>query len=292
MINALKSHIVVELFKIARSRLGRIALFTTFIGVALPIILIGILGEKNMSTFPGVVPQLLLPSLTILIGIISLLLALSSWGDEYEYGTARVVLSRCLYSYDRPLTEAEIRWVSQSDERPQDGDLGVDVGCGWKEEVIYLDDPVLVAWLRDPSRQDHFVTFVSPVASRISAGLPLRCFAGVEWIHTWRWFREQYPDPSALIPDDCRGLIPISGRSILWTPDQLRAIPSLPVWHRLLINVCFYSALLWLAWNLIVHMQEAAQRRKGCCPKCRYDLRGDLDAGCPECGWGREKAQA
>lgn len=95
MINDLQSHIVVELFKIARARLGRIALFTTFIGVALPIILIGILGEKNISTFPGVVPQLLLPSLTILIGVISFLLALSSWGDEYEFGTTRVVLSRC-----------------------------------------------------------------------------------------------------------------------------------------------------------------------------------------------------
>jgi ABC-2 type transport system permease protein len=95
MINELWSHVVVELFKTARARLGRIALFTTFIGVALPIILIGILGEKNISTFPGVVPQLLLPSLTLLIGITSVLLSLSSWGDEYEYGTVRVVLSRC-----------------------------------------------------------------------------------------------------------------------------------------------------------------------------------------------------
>jgi len=95
MINELWSHVVVELFKTVRARLGRIALFTTFIGVALPIILIGILGERNTSTFPGVVPQLLLPSLTLLIGIISVLLSLSSWGDEYEYGTVRVVLSRC-----------------------------------------------------------------------------------------------------------------------------------------------------------------------------------------------------
>jgi hypothetical protein len=63
--------------------------------VAFPIILIGVLGERGISTFPGVVPQLLIPSLTLLIGIISVLLALSSWGDEYEYGTVRAVLSRC-----------------------------------------------------------------------------------------------------------------------------------------------------------------------------------------------------
>lgn len=27
---------------------------------------------------------------------------------------------------------------------------------------------------------------------------------------------------------------------------------------------------------------------KGKCPKCDYDLRGDLSSGCPECGWRRE----
>jgi ABC-type transport system involved in multi-copper enzyme maturation permease subunit len=95
MIEDLKRQIVVELFKILRARLGRIALFTAFIGVAAPIILIGILGDRRISTFPGVVPDLLLPSLTLLIGIISVLLALSSWGDEYEHGTVRAVLSRC-----------------------------------------------------------------------------------------------------------------------------------------------------------------------------------------------------
>ena len=30
-------------------------------------------------------------------------------------------------------------------------------------------------------------------------------------------------------------------------------------------------------------------RVRGRCPKCAYDLRGDTDEGCPECGWGREK---
>jgi len=26
------------------------------------------------------------------------------------------------------------------------------------------------------------------------------------------------------------------------------------------------------------------------CPKCKYDLRGDLASGCPECGWNRRDA--
>jgi len=25
------------------------------------------------------------------------------------------------------------------------------------------------------------------------------------------------------------------------------------------------------------------------CPACKYDLRGDLKSGCPECGWNRPK---
>ena len=94
MIHDLKTLVTVELFKSLRARLGRIALFSAFIGGALPIILIGIIGNREASTFPGVVPQVLLPSLTVLTGLISVLLSLSSWGDEYEYGTLRLLLSR------------------------------------------------------------------------------------------------------------------------------------------------------------------------------------------------------
>ena len=95
MIQDLSLHIKVELFKILRSRLGRIALITTFAGMAVPTILIAALGDQRVSTFPTVVVQLLLPSLSILLGIISVIMALSSWGDEFEHGTIRTVLSRC-----------------------------------------------------------------------------------------------------------------------------------------------------------------------------------------------------
>jgi ABC-type transport system involved in multi-copper enzyme maturation permease subunit len=94
MIKDLTRQISIELFKTRRARLGRIALFSAFIGGALPIILIGIIGDRGASTFPGVVPQVLLPSLTVLTGLVSMLLSLSSWGDEYEHGTLRLMLSR------------------------------------------------------------------------------------------------------------------------------------------------------------------------------------------------------
>jgi hypothetical protein len=36
-----------------------------------------------------------------------------------------------------------------------------------------------------------------------------------------------------------------------------------------------------------LHRQYVGSRML--CPKCQYDLRGDPDAGCPECGWQREQ---
>lgn len=30
----------------------------------------------------------------------------------------------------------------------------------------------------------------------------------------------------------------------------------------------------------------------GECPRCGYNLRGDFDPGCPECGWGRDDERA
>ncbi len=33
---------------------------------------------------------------------------------------------------------------------------------------------------------------------------------------------------------------------------------------------------------------EIIALRKGLCPACRYDLRGEINDGCPECGWRRE----
>lgn len=84
-----------ELLKLARARFGRILLVTSLVSVTLPVTLIGVLGDRNMTTFPGVVIHLLLPTLTLLAGLASLLLAVSIWGQEYTDGTLRIALIRC-----------------------------------------------------------------------------------------------------------------------------------------------------------------------------------------------------
>lgn len=48
-----------------------------------------------------------------------------------------------------------------------------------------------------------------------------------------------------------------------------------------------------LALGLVIRGSPAARReRQGRCPKCGYDLKGNLTAGCPECGWNRAKPEA
>lgn len=52
-------------------------------------------------------------------------------------------------------------------------------------------------------------------------------------------------------------------------------------------NTVIYAISLWgltFAWKRV---RREHCRRRGLCPKCVYDLRGDLDAGCSECGWRR-----
>ena len=72
---------------------------------------------------------------------------------------------------------------------------------------------------------------------------------------------------------------------------QSRVIPLVPLWPGFLIDTLFYAAL-WL--GLIVGFGAARRtlrKRRGRCPMCAYDLRGNLDAGCPECGWNRSDDQ-
>lgn len=66
-----------------------------------------------------------------------------------------------------------------------------------------------------------------------------------------------------------------------------RLIPLAPIWPGLFYDVLIFSA----CWFILPMGTRAARRTRrrsrGLCPMCAYDLRANLDAGCPECGWGR-----
>jgi len=70
-----------------------------------------------------------------------------------------------------------------------------------------------------------------------------------------------------------------------------RDLPLIPIWFGFIVN----SLIFMVAWLLLVSYVPPAYRwarhrwrhKEGECPRCRYDLRGDLKSGCPECGWNR-----
>jgi len=86
-----------------------------------------------------------------------------------------------------------------------------------------------------------------------------------------------------------------------------RAVPVRPIWPGLIANTVFYAAgwfVLLYGFIRLKGLRRVIRERRGLCPQCGYDLRGQApggphprplsqrergasDAGCPECGWGR-----
>jgi hypothetical protein len=65
-------------------------------------------------------------------------------------------------------------------------------------------------------------------------------------------------------------------------------VPIDPLFVGATINTAFYTITLWLLIPGPFVLRRAIRIKRGRCPKCGYDLRGQLPgAGCPECGWGR-----
>ena len=120
------------------------------------------------------------------------------------------------------------------------------------------------------------------------AGWPLRSLEA----RVWR--RGKLPEgPAPLtISEDLEGgvQIAVNPRRIPYSNRlEKRLVPFWPIWPGFAINTLFYAALLWLVFCGPLAVRRHIRRRRGRCLKCGYDLRGELDAGCPECGWGREE---
>ena len=69
---------------------------------------------------------------------------------------------------------------------------------------------------------------------------------------------------------------------------KAKVVPLRPLWPGFAINTAFYAAILWLVIPGPFALRRHIRRKRGLCVACGYDLRGNLSAGCPECGWRRE----
>ncbi|MBL1217827.1 MAG: hypothetical protein D8M59_10065 [Planctomycetes bacterium] len=65
-------------------------------------------------------------------------------------------------------------------------------------------------------------------------------------------------------------------------------IPLLPCWIGLVGDTATYGAVLFCLINGLLYLSRRIRQARGLCPTCAYDLRGQIDTGCPECGWGRD----
>ena len=76
-----------------------------------------------------------------------------------------------------------------------------------------------------------------------------------------------------------------------WQTDA-QSDPALRLhWRGVLLNPLIFGGGLWLLLiaPLVAHVmiRKTIRRRRGRCLRCGYDLRGDFERGCSECGWNR-----
>ena len=123
--------------------------------------------------------------------------------------------------------------------------------------------------------------WTEPHHVEIAIGWPMPCFVGA-------WFGSTgVPAPTRRYLDTVA--LP-NWLAALTRGGHRRVLPMRPIWSNLGVNALFF-ALLWSAilWPPFL-LRAKARNVRGLCPKCAYDLRGNLEQGCPECGWRRETA--
>ena len=116
-------------------------------------------------------------------------------------------------------------------------------------------------------------------------GWPMRSLYGCHFYQCW-------PRSSRPPLNNYCGL-PIGPRNVPFASGMCheRWLPYLPIWPGFAVNTLCYGAILWLVLAVLpATLRRHFRRKRGRCLKCGYDLRGDLDKGCPECGWKREEA--
>ena len=123
-----------------------------------------------------------------------------------------------------------------------------------------IEDPASKATKRD-----------AYVIDIVELGWPMRCLAGESW-------SERHGPPMPF--QSTSGMLIAFGA--YW--------PNRVLWIGMIVNELFYVLLIvstFFSWR---YGRRWIRRRRGRCPQCSYDLRGNLGGGCSECGWRRADA--
>jgi hypothetical protein len=130
-----------------------------------------------------------------------------------------------------------------------------------------------------------------------------REWGSFEW-HTveavgWPWralqssFESRMTDTLAMEVDAKRGIVvgTLPAGLGLDTPRTLRLLPTRIIWPGFMADWAVYALMLFGVIALPSAARAGLRMRRGRCVGCGYDLRRELSAGCPECGWTRGGAE-
>lgn len=86
----------------------------------------------------------------------------------------------------------------------------------------------------------------------------------------------------------------------LWTSDAQTVVPWFSFTCSTTSRTDFAASLAVPDWALLspltaigwvlLRNRRARRERRGLCPACAYDVKGNSATGCPECGWNRQPA--
>jgi len=149
------------------------------------------------------------------------------------------------------------------------------VPTGFPDRVEYVlkKSPWLGTTVEAGWSEDDFVPSAQ-VALKLGSGWPLRSLRCRAWGSQGHY---------RLVVSGAIDLTDWSAR-----PIQLHYLPFMPAWFGFAVNTLLYAILIWLLTPGPLGLRWLIRLKRGRCPKCGYDLRGQLEAGCPECGWNRQ----
>lgn len=174
------------------------------------------------------------------------------------------------------------------------GCLKITHSFGRKESTVLSDSQSIDLWnrYRSPVSANSLMGFAGK--NFLSDAKSVQTYTGHSWIEErelgWpiRFIRGD-----AYYPDMLQGKdqIQLHGAVILDSIDY-QLIPYNVLWFRFILNIAIHS--LWIATVSTIIRRTPRRLRKEYkfCPQCDYDLRGNRDSGCSECGWGREEVKA
>ena len=64
-------------------------------------------------------------------------------------------------------------------------------------------------------------------------------------------------------------------------------LPVIVVWPGMGMNLLVYAIVIYITTILGRKVVRGFRVLRGKCPMCAYDLRGEFESGCSECGWNR-----